>query len=92
MGTAAKLNSENQNNAATLQIAEISEKYRRSPELRKIKKGAADIKNYRMQRVETKNTAECQITERGTRYRKMKKIFRNRTKIAIMSKYAKYVD
>jgi hypothetical protein len=38
-GTAAKLNSENQNNAATLQIAEIPEKYRRSPELRKIKKG-----------------------------------------------------
>jgi hypothetical protein len=39
VGTAAKLNSKNQNNAATLQITEIPDKYRRSPELQKIKKG-----------------------------------------------------
>jgi hypothetical protein len=89
MDTAAKLSSERQNDAAAVQTAEIPEKYRRNPELRKIKKGAADIKNYRMQRVETINTAECQITERGTRYRKTKKNFRNLTKMAKLSKYAK---
>jgi hypothetical protein len=46
VGTAAKLNSENQNNAATLQIAEIPEKVpQESGITENKKKGAADIKN-----------------------------------------------
>ncbi len=86
--TAAKLDSERQNDAAAVQTAEMPEKYRRNPELQK---DAADIKIYRIQRIEAINTAERQTTERGARYRKIKKNFRNRTKITVMSKYAKYV-
>jgi hypothetical protein len=44
MDTAAKLSSERQNDAAAVQTAEIPENYCRSPELRKIKESAADIK------------------------------------------------
>ncbi len=67
MGTAAKLNSENQNNAATLQLAEIPEKYRRSPELRKIKrKGAADIK--KLSDATGRNYKHRGVSNNGTRH------------------------
>ncbi len=52
MGTAAKLNSENQNNEATVQIAEIPEKYRRNPEWRKPDERCHGDRKYRRQRVE----------------------------------------
>jgi hypothetical protein len=44
MDTAAKLSRERENDAATLQTAEIPENDRRNPELRKTKENTADIK------------------------------------------------
>jgi hypothetical protein len=66
VGTAAKLNSENQNNAATLQIAEIPEKYRRSPELRKIKKGCRGHK--KLSDATGRNYKHRGVSNNGTRH------------------------
>jgi hypothetical protein len=69
MDIAAKINSECQNNAATRQTAEIPEKYRGNPELRKLEERCRGHKKYRIQRVEAINTAECQNkTNNGTRH------------------------
>jgi hypothetical protein len=66
MDTAAKLSSERQNDAAAVQTAETPENYRRSPELRKIKESAADIKY--ISATKCRNYKHRGVSNNGTRH------------------------